>query len=43
MSIKAFLHRQAARAAYLVERALNTAECAANEVGVLPKVPPKKK
>jgi len=42
MSIKDFIGRQVARAGYLVERGLLTAEQTARDVGVLPKLPPAK-
>jgi len=41
MSIKDFVARQKARAAYLVERVLTATEEASGEGGVLPKLPAK--
>lgn len=41
MTIRDFLARQKARAAYLIERVLTATEEAAEEGGVLPKLPAK--
>lgn len=43
MSLKRFFQRQKARVDYLVERIALAVEDAAEEGGVLPKLPPKKK